>query len=143
MYLLDTNVCVSLINGRQAQVRSRFEAAINDGALITTSVVVLFELWYGVAKSERPTSNAHRLKTFLAGPITVLDLDADDARQAGKVRWDLERIGRPIGAYDLLIAGQALRTGARLVTGNCSEFARIADLSWEDWTIQSPANSAK
>jgi hypothetical protein len=36
--------------------------------------------------------------------------------------------------YDLLIAAQALRTGANLVTANVQEFARIPNLLWQDWT---------
>jgi tRNA(fMet)-specific endonuclease VapC len=46
----------------------------------------------------------------------------------------LERSGTPIGAYDLLIAGQALRRGLTVVTANASEFGRVAELSWVDWT---------
>jgi tRNA(fMet)-specific endonuclease VapC len=46
----------------------------------------------------------------------------------------LEKTGTPIGAYDLLIAGQALRRSLTVVAANTSEFSRIAELSWEDWT---------
>jgi tRNA(fMet)-specific endonuclease VapC len=138
-YLLDTNVCIALINGRPAEVRRRFEEVTTAGAAITTSSVVVFELWYGVARSARPDANSERLSAFFAGPIDVLDFDAEDAREAGKVRGALEAIGRPIGAYDLLIAGQALRRATRLVTSNCGEFARVADLDWEDWAVQQPA----
>ncbi len=38
--------------------------------------------------------------------------------------------------YDLLIAAQALRTGATLATANVSEFARVPGLVWEDWTLE-------
>jgi tRNA(fMet)-specific endonuclease VapC len=138
-YLLDTNACIALINGKPAEVRRRFEVAASAGATITTSSVVVFELWYGVAKSARPGANAERLSAFLGGPIDVLDLGTEDAREAGKVRAALEAVGRPIGAYDLLIAGQALRSGARLVTANGGEYTRVADLEWEDWTVRQPA----
>ena len=46
----------------------------------------------------------------------------------------LEKAGTPICAYDLLIAGQALRRGLTVVTANTAEFGRVAGLSWEDWT---------
>ena len=137
-YLLDTNACIALINGNPAEVRRRFEVVTTAGAAIATSSVVVFELWYGVARSARPNANAERLSAFLGGPIDVLDLEAEDAREAGKVRAALEAVGRPIGAYDLLIAGQALRRGARLVTANGAEFRRVADLEWEDWTVRQP-----
>jgi predicted nucleic acid-binding protein len=68
------------------------------------------------------------------GDSDLLDFDDEDARTAGQVRAALEGIGAPIGAYDLLIAGQALRRGLTVVTANTSEFARVAGLSWEDWT---------
>lgn len=138
-YLLDTNVCIALINGRPLDVRKRFEAATATGAPIAISSVVLFELWYGAAKSARPDANAERLIAFLGGPIDVVDFEAEDARAAGRVRAALEAAGRPIGAYDLLIAGQALRLRARLVTSNSSEFDRVAGLEWEDWAVSQPA----
>jgi tRNA(fMet)-specific endonuclease VapC len=132
-YFLDTNACIALINGKPLSVRRRFEEASDANADIATSSVVTFELWYGVAKSGRPEANADRLAVFLAGPIDVVDFDDDDARQAGQVRARLEAAGTPIGAYDVLIAGQALRRGSTLVTANGGEFARVRGLTWEDW----------
>ena len=97
------------------------------------SSVVAFELWYGVAKSQRPEANTRRLSAFLAGPLEWTLFDEDDAREAGTVRAELESAGTPIGAYDVLIAGQARRRGATLVTSNVREFERVAGLKWEDW----------
>jgi tRNA(fMet)-specific endonuclease VapC len=93
----------------------------------------MFELWYGVAKSTRPEANALRVETFLAGPVRLLTFDDEDVRIAGSVRAVLERAGRPIGAYDLLIAGQALRRKITLVTANDREFSRLKGLVWQDW----------
>jgi len=132
-YLLDTNACIALNKGTPAAVRARFAAAVRGGAKVWVSAVVLHELWYGVAKSARPKENAEDLATFLAGAVQVLAFAADDARAAGEVRALLERIGKPIGAYDLLIAGQALSRGLTLVTANVREFARVKGLRWEDW----------
>ena len=72
---------------------------------------------------------------MLSGDLDLLDFDDQDARATGRVRAALEKTGTPIGAYDLLIAGQALRRGLTVVTANTSEFSRVAKLSWEDWTI--------
>jgi tRNA(fMet)-specific endonuclease VapC len=94
---------------------------------------VLFELWYGVAKSQRPKVNAERITTFLSGPLEILDFTAEDAEYSGRVRAALERLGKPIGAYDLLIASQALHHKATLVTANSSEFARVRGLRLQDW----------
>jgi Predicted nucleic acid-binding protein, contains PIN domain len=132
-YLLDTNACIALINGRPESVRRRFERVSTAGEVIATSSVVLFELWYGVAKSQRPKVNAERVATFLAGPLEILDFSAEDAEHAGRIRAALEIAGKPIGAYDLLIAGQAIRNKATLVTANSSEFARVRGLRLQDW----------
>ncbi len=133
-YSFDTNACIALINGSPAQVRQRFAKAAADraGALVVSSVVV-FELWYGAAKSARVEANRRRLQTFLSGPLSTVEFDADDAAESGEIRAQLERAGTPIGAYDRLIGGQARRRGLTLVTANVSEFARVEGLVWEDW----------
>jgi tRNA(fMet)-specific endonuclease VapC len=133
-FLLDTNACIALINGRPESVRRRFDRAVSKGDEIATSSVVLFELWYAVAKSTRPKVNAERLATFIGGPIDVIDFTLEDSEHAGRVRAGLDVSGQPIGAYDVLIAGQALRLGATLVTTNVNEFSRIKPLRIQDWS---------
>jgi len=132
-YLLDTNACIALINGTPILVRSRFEKAASTNAPIFVSSVALYELWYGVFKSSREEFNSKRLQTFLAWPIIFLPFEDDDARSAGSIRATLEAAGKPIGAYDILIAGQALQRKLTLVTANISEFSRVKNLTWEDW----------
>jgi tRNA(fMet)-specific endonuclease VapC len=132
-YLLDTNACIALINGTEINVRRRFKRAVARESVILLSSIVAFELWYGVAKSQRKDSNTQRLETFLGGPLEWALFDEDDARAAGTVRAELETVGRPVGAYDVLLAGQARRRGATLVTSNTKEFARVQGLKWEDW----------
>jgi tRNA(fMet)-specific endonuclease VapC len=132
-YLLDTNACIALIDGSEINVRRRFKRAVARESVIWLSSIVAFELWYGVAKSQRKDSNTQRLETFLGGPLEWALFDEDDARAAGTVRAELDTVGRPIGAYDVLLAGQARRRGATLVTSNTKEFARVQGLKWEDW----------
>jgi tRNA(fMet)-specific endonuclease VapC len=132
-YLLDTNACIALINGKPASMRVRFGKAVDAGAQLLVPSVVAFELWYGVAKSANPEMNARRVREFFAGPMRTLPFEEDDARSAGNVRATLERVGKPIGAYDVLIAGQALRNELTLVTANAREFGRVKGLDWEDW----------
>jgi len=132
-YLLDTNACIALINGTQAGVRRRFQRAAARNSVMLVSSIVAFELWYGVGKSERKESNTQRIEAFLAGPLEWTPFDDDDARAAGDVRAELEAAGTPIGAYDVLLAGQARRRGATLVTSNVREFWRVNGLKWEDW----------
>jgi tRNA(fMet)-specific endonuclease VapC len=132
-YLLDTNAVISLLKG-QPSVRDELRRVIAGGGLIAVSSVALFELWYGVARSERRDENAERLRVFLSGNINVAPFEDHDAIYAGDLRAGLEVRGTPIGAYDLLIAAQALRMKATIVTANVTEFARVPGLVWEDWT---------
>lgn len=131
-YLLDTNACIGLINSRPAAVRNRLRQAFERGEGVALSSIVLFVLWYGVSKSQQQERNTERLAVFMS-PFDVLHFDDEDARVAGRVRADLEAAGTPIGAYDVLIAGQALRHELTLVTANIDEFRRIANLRWENW----------
>jgi len=133
--LLDTNACIALINGTQAGVRRRFQRAVARDRAMLVSSIVAYELWYGVRRSQRKEANTQRLEVFLAGPLEWTPFDDDDARAAGDVRAELEAAGTPIGAYDVLLAGQARRRGATLVTSNVREFGRVAGLKWEDWAV--------
>jgi tRNA(fMet)-specific endonuclease VapC len=137
-YLLDTNACIAVIKGTEVNVRRRLKRAVARESVILLSSIVAFELWYGVAKSQRKDSNTQRLETFLGGPLEWALFDEDDARAAGTVRAELEAVGRPVGAYDVLLAGQARRRGATLVTSNTKEFARVQGLKWEDWAASRP-----
>lgn len=133
-YLLDTNAVIALLADRPPTIRRRFHQVASEAADVFVSSIVLFELWYGVARSEYRERNTERLRTFLAGKLGVMRFEEEDGAIAGALRADLERAGTPIGPYDLLIAGQALRTGAILVTANVAEFRRVPGLAWEDWT---------
>jgi tRNA(fMet)-specific endonuclease VapC len=118
-------------------------AALKDGASVAVSAVVAFELWYGTAKRARKQANRQRLETFFAGPLELVPFDDEDARAADELRAALETAGTPIGAYDLLIAGQALRYDATLVTASTAEFSGsravpgglgLAELSQPTWS---------
>jgi tRNA(fMet)-specific endonuclease VapC len=135
-YLLDTNAVIALLKNQPAEVRSRLRYALSRGDAIAVSTIVLYELWYGVARSGRRRENAERLRIFLSGNIEIVAFEEEDAMAAGDLRAALEAAGTPIGPYDLLIAAQALRSGATLVTANVSEFARVRGLVWQDWTAK-------
>jgi tRNA(fMet)-specific endonuclease VapC len=60
----------------------------------------------------------------------------EEAMTACDLWATLDTAGTPIRPYDLLIAAQALRSNATLVTANVSEFARVPGLQWQDWTAK-------
>jgi tRNA(fMet)-specific endonuclease VapC len=103
-----------------------------SGEHVVIPAIAVFELWYGVAKSTRADSNTERLVLFL-GQFDTVSFDLEDARAAGIIRAGLEQSGMPIGAYDTLIAGQAIRHRMILVTANETEFQRVAGLRCENW----------
>ncbi|PVM90948.1 type II toxin-antitoxin system tRNA(fMet)-specific endonuclease VapC [Caulobacter endophyticus] len=128
-YMLDTNLCIRVLRDRPAGLRDRFN--LNADALCI-STVVLTELLHGAAKSARPEHHRNAVEQF-AARLEVLPFDAPAADHAADVRAVLERLGRPIGGYDVLIAGHARSRGLVVVTGNLSEFERVEGLRCEDW----------
>jgi tRNA(fMet)-specific endonuclease VapC len=131
-YLLDTNVCIAIIDGTPKPARARLHEVLRRGQEVGVSVIAVFELWYGVAKSAPMDANTERLAVFLA-PLDTLSFTDEGARTAGVIRAELERAGTRIGAYDTLIAGQALQRGLTLVTANVAEFQRVGGLRLENW----------
>ena len=134
-YLLDTNVCIALINGTSSMTRRRYFQATSHQIIPQTSSIVAHELWYGVAKSDRVAQNSNRLVAFLTSAVAVLDYTEQDAQAAGEIRATLESQGQRIGEYDTLIAGQAYARNLILVTANTREFGRVKGLVVEDWTV--------
>jgi tRNA(fMet)-specific endonuclease VapC len=133
MICLDTNTVIVVLNRRTSPIHTRIDTEIGLGRTLAISPVVLFELRYGAAKSARPERNAQRIVDFLAGPIAALPFEPGDAEEAGNIRAALEDVGTPIGPYDVLIAAQARRRDALLVTANEEDFARVPGLKFQDW----------
>ena len=133
MICLDTNIVISIVNGRSSSLRHRIGEQMRGGTPVTLPVVALFEMRYGFAKSDRRPHSERLLEKFLGLGIDVLPFEAEDAVHAGEIRAQLEISGTPIGHYDYLIAAQARRRGAALVTLNVREFSRVPGLIVADW----------
>lgn len=128
-YLLDTNICIYIINAKPLAVLERFKLeAIGSIAISSISAA---ELAYGVAKSGS-NKNRAALEMFLA-PLAVVPFDELAIWQYGQLRTDLEKRGHPIGPMDTMIAAHALAINTTLVTNNTHEFARIEGLRLENW----------
>ena len=136
MIHLDTNVAIALLNGRPPQVRQKFDETREAATPIFMSAIVFHELMYGAANSLRRSENEEKIALFLAsGAIDLVPFDEEDASIAAVIRAKPRRSGEAIGPYDLLIAAQALRRGARLITANMREFMRIPGLDVSDWVL--------
>jgi tRNA(fMet)-specific endonuclease VapC len=130
MYILDTDICSYLMKRSQPVLIERVRAfAPRD---LKVSVITLFELEYGIQRSDRPDPLRRVVRAFLEN-VELLDWTESAAREAGAVRAELAAAGSPIGAYDLQIAGHARSLGATLVTNNLREFSRVPGLSLADW----------
>mgnify|MGYP001554099334 CR=1 FL=1 len=133
IYLPDTNVFSRYLRGNNDGIKKSLEANLRFCRL---SSVVLSELEYGAAK--RPDLPGLRMRVSRLREIIASEVDylCADARFYGAVRAHLARLkpnAQPIGPYDLMLAAQALRLGAVLVTNNIGEFARVPGLMVEDW----------
>ncbi len=134
MIHLDTNAAIALLNDRPPAVRTRFDEARAARAPLALSIVVYHELMYGAAASERRRENEQKIALFVAaGGLDIPPFEQADAKEAADIRAHLRRLGSPIGPYDVLIAGQARRAGATLVTTNGREFERVPGLTVADW----------
>ncbi len=129
MILLDTNICIYIINARPPEVLARFHR-FRLGEIGISSIVAA-ELAYGVAKSGS-MRNRSALEMFLA-PLEVLPFDDNAFWAYGDLRAALERQGQPIGAMDTMIAAHARSLDAVLVTNNTREFSRVSGLRLENW----------
>ena len=129
IHLLDTNICIYIINKRPPQVLARFDG-LRYGAVGISSITGA-ELSFGVAKSGS-ARNRDALDKFLA-PLEVLPFDEAAMRVYGPLRAALQRQGQAIGSLDMLIAAHALALEATLVTNNLAEFARVPGLVCENW----------
>jgi tRNA(fMet)-specific endonuclease VapC len=128
-YLLDTNILSDLLRNPGGRVARRL-AVVGEPA-VCTSIVVASELRYGAAKKGSPQLSG-RVESLL-GSLAVLPLDQPSDRTYAEIRLHLERMGKPIGPNDLLIAAHALALDLILVTENVDEFARVPRLPIENW----------
>lgn len=130
-YLLDTNAIIALLGAatRAKAAISRRVRAHNPRDILLSSLV-MHELFFGAFKSGRVAPNVALVDGIA---LEVLAFDKEDARASGEIRALLAKNGRPIGPYDVLIAGQARARDLILVTHNVREFSRVPDLLIEDW----------
>jgi tRNA(fMet)-specific endonuclease VapC len=128
-FLLDTNIVSDLVRNPRGRVAGRI-AEIGE-ARVCTSIIVAAELRYGAAKKASARLTA-QLEAVL-GAIEVLAFEAPADTVYGELRARLERVGKPIGANDLLIAAQTLALGHAVITDSEHEFSRIEGLPVENW----------
>ena len=132
MFMLDTDICIYVINGRDAALQRRFES---NARIICISSITYAELCFGAAHSARVEDNIRELDAFCLD-LDILPFDANAGVHYGEIRQALTQRGRVIGANDLLIAAHARSAGATLVTNNEGEFGRVPELRMVNWLAE-------
>jgi tRNA(fMet)-specific endonuclease VapC len=136
IFLLDTNAVSAILKERPKHVRQRFRMVVERGDSVALPIIVRHELHYGARRSPNPPLNFERLDALLSQLSEAEPFTIEDAEISGDLRAELAARGEMIGPYDLLIAAQALRLKATLVTANVREFSRVPGLAWEDWSSE-------
>ncbi|RZB31141.1 MAG: tRNA(fMet)-specific endonuclease VapC [Desulfobacteraceae bacterium Eth-SRB2] len=130
-YLLDTNICIYIINEKPKKVLRKFERyPVSEFGI---SSITHAELQYGVSKSKNKDTNQNALDEFLM-PLTILPFHGDRLMKCyGEIRASLESKGKTIGPLDMLIAVHALGLHLTIISNNIKEFSRIPKLKCENW----------
>ena len=128
-FMLDTNIVIYTMKNRPQQVRETFNRRHGQ---LCVSVVTVGELVFGAERSARPERNLADVEAFLAR-LDVLPFDGPAATHFGQLRAELYGAGKPIGPYDMMIAGHARSQGLILITNNTKEFDRVAGLRIDNW----------
>ena len=130
-YLLDTNICIYIINEKPKKVLKKFEQyPVHEFGI---SSITHAELQYGVKKSKNKNTNQTALDEFLL-PLTILPFHGKRLVACyGEIRVLLESKGRTIGPLDMLIAAHALSLDLTIISNNIKEFERIPNLKCENW----------
>ena len=130
-FFLDTNICIYALKGQHPAVGHRMQRV--SPASIKIPSIVKGELLFGARKSREPERTLEIIEEFLF-PFEVVSFGGRAAESYSRIRFDLERKGKPVGPNDLIVAATVMADQGTLVTHNLREFRRIRDLSVEDWT---------
>ncbi|HUY27521.1 MAG TPA: type II toxin-antitoxin system VapC family toxin [Candidatus Binataceae bacterium] len=129
-FLLDTCVISDFAQGHP-QVLARVKSIAP--AELAASTITEMEVAYGLILNPKLARRLKPVMDAFFGAIHVLPYDRASAQASASARAILKRRGRPIGAYDVLIAGAALAHDLIVVTSNVREFKQVEGLRVEDW----------
>lgn len=132
LYMLDTNICIFLLGKKQELYFDKLDNIQTKKHQIAISAIVLAELQFGIANSQKIEQNQKNLNILL-GKLEILSYDDKCAKYYGELRTALKKMGCIIGGNDLLIASHAMAENATLITNNYKEFQQVVGLKTEYW----------
>jgi len=128
-YLLDTDICVYLLNGDERVKRKVRELGVYS---ILICNATLGELYFGAYCSKKVETNIKRIHTFTENLMIPSD-SQESSEIFGRLKAHLKKKGQMIEDFDLLIASIAQANNYILVTNNRGHFDRIDGLTIENW----------
>ncbi len=128
-YLLDTNILSALLR-KEASTLQRFRQAVANDDVLLLSGVVHYEVKRGLLKRDAQKQMA--TFEYLSNQLAWCDVIQEDWDSAAQMWAERIKVGRPIQDADLLIAMQAKRLGAILVTDNERDFDGLG-VQVENW----------
>ncbi len=131
-YLLDTCVISDFVKGEKNTLSQLKITPPNE---LAVSSITVMEIQYGLALNPKYRQTIEPIILDFLTSVTVLDYTLGDAEQTAKIRAILKQQGRPIGSYDILLAGVALNNQLIFVSSNTNEFNRIHSLTLENWRL--------
>lgn len=129
-YLIDTDIIIYSLKNNKA-VNSKFEEFINIPKAI--SAITYGELFYGAKKSKMEQKNmaiVHRVSEL----FPIIEVTKSIIETFGDIKAFLEKKGKRIDDFDLIIGSTALIMNYTLVTNNIAHFKRIPGLKLENWS---------
>lgn len=130
MYLIDTDIIIYSLKGH-SKVVEQFE--LRAAAPKALSVITYGELYYGAMKSSRVEENLARVRRT-AELFPVIDANRSIMEVFGSLKAQVEKSGKRIDDFDLIVAATSLTLNYCLVTNNQKHFENIPGLSIENWS---------
>ena len=128
-FVLDTDTCVYWLRGDRRIEKKILTTGLQN---VFITIITECELVYGAYKSAKTEANLQLLRE-LRRKIRTIQTTPEVAPLYGKIKADLQRVGRPLDDADLLIGAIALASKGTLVTNNTSHFDGIPGLAIENW----------
>ena len=130
MYLFDTDMIIYSLKADEA-VRRNLRRHLHDP--IKISAITLMELYYGAYKSKKIANNLAKIKT-IENTFEIITVSRELVEIFGVLKSGLEKTGKPLDDFDLILASTAMSHNLTIVTNNEKHFGRIDGLKMENWS---------
>jgi tRNA(fMet)-specific endonuclease VapC len=129
--LLDTSFLIDLMRGDEDAVEKARDLEENLVQQRLSSMT-LFELYYGVARSNQTEAERQTVEDVLASK-PVYPADAAVMRKAGRLSGELMNEGNAVGDGDVIIGATAAILDERVLTRNVEDFERLDNIQIEQY----------